>query len=83
MGGGGGIGGSGGMGGNANRGRGEVRGGVSWMGIAIDHEKNAAMKPGHAEDTDLTADGSRAKILVIPTNEEIAIARDTLELVTK
>jgi acetate kinase len=53
------------------------------MGICIDHEKNAAMKPGRATDTDLTGEGSRVKILVIPTNEEIAIARDTLELVTK
>ncbi|MBR3106528.1 MAG: acetate kinase [Clostridia bacterium] len=74
---------TGGIGENTNRLREQVIDGLSWMGIAIDHEKNAAMKPGHAEDTDLTAEGSRVKILVIPTNEEIAIARDTLELVTK
>ncbi|MBR3739194.1 MAG: acetate kinase, partial [Clostridia bacterium] len=74
---------TGGIGENTNRLREQVIDGLSWMGIAIDHAKNAAMKPGHAEDTDLTAEGSRVKILVIPTNEEIAIARDTLELVTK
>ena len=74
---------TGGIGENTNRLREQVIDGLSWMGIAIDHEKNDAMKPGHAEDTDLTAEGSRVRILVIPTNEEIAIARDTLELVTK
>ena len=74
---------TGGIGENTNRLRQQVIDGLSWMGIAIDHAKNDAMKPGHAEDTDLTAEGSRVKILVIPTNEEIAIARDTLELVTK
>ena len=74
---------TGGIGENTNRLREQVIDGLSWMGIKIDHAKNAAMKPGHAADTDLTAEGSRVKILVIPTNEEIAIARDTLELVTK
>ena len=74
---------TGGIGENTNRLREQVIDGLSWMGIKIDHAKNDAMKPGHAEDTDLTAEGSRVKILVIPTNEEIAIARDTLELVTK
>ena len=45
--------------------------------------KNAAIRPGHAEDTDISAADSQVRILVIPTNEEIAIARDTLELVSK
>ncbi len=74
---------TGGIGENTNRLREQVIDGLSWMGIKIDHAKNDAMKPGHAVDTDLTAEDSRVKILVIPTNEEIAIARDTLELVTK
>ena len=74
---------TGGIGENTNRLRQEVCDGLTWLGVKIDPEKNAAMKPGKAVDTDLTAEGSRVKILVIPTNEEIAIARDTLELVTK
>ena len=74
---------TGGIGENTNRLRQEVCDGLTWLGVKIDPEKNAAMKPGKAVDSDLTAEGSRVKILVIPTNEEIAIARDTLELVTK
>ena len=56
---------------------------LTFLGAKMDEAKNAAVRPGHAEDTDISADDSQVKILVIPTNEEIAIARDTLELVTK
>ena len=56
---------------------------LTFLGAKMDEEKNAAVRPGHAEDTDISAADSQVKILVIPTNEEIAIARDTLELVTK
>ena len=57
--------------------------GFEYMGAKIDEEKNAAIRPGRAVETDISAQDSRVKVLVIPTNEEIAIARDTLELVSK
>ncbi len=56
---------------------------LTFLGAKIDEEKNAAVRPGHAKDTDISAADSQVRILVIPTNEEIAIARDTLELVSK
>ena len=51
--------------------------GLDWMGIKIDHEKNA----GKREECEISAADSRVRIFVIPTNEELAIARDTKELV--
>ena len=35
------------------------------------------------KETKISADDSRVQVWVIPTNEELAIARDTLELATK
>ena len=46
----------------------------------MDLEKNAKTR---GVEADLSAPDSKVKILVIPTNEELAIARDTLALVTK
>ena len=57
--------------------------GMEWMGAKLDHARNAACADGHATESVISTDDSKVKILVIPTNEEIMIARDTLELVTK
>lgn len=72
-----------GIGENTNGLRWDVMQGFEYMGAKMDKEKNDALRPGKAHDADLSAPDSKVKILVIPTNEEIAIARDTLELVTK
>ncbi len=61
----------------------DVMADMEFLGAKIDEEKNASVKPGRATETDISAADSRVKVLVIPTNEEIAIARDTLELVSK
>ena len=53
--------------------------GFEYMGAKLDPEKNKVK----GEERDISAADSKVKILVIPTNEEIVIARDTLELVTK
>ena len=50
-----------------------------YLGAKIDEEKNAV----RGKEADISAADSKVKVLVIPTNEEIVIARDTLELVTK
>ena len=47
--------------------------------IYIDESKKSAKRDDGLMD--LTADGSRAKVLVIPTNEELVIARDTVAIV--
>ena len=50
---------------------------LEYMGISVDEAKNANLGDGIC---DITAEGSRVKVLVIPTNEELVIARDTQRL---
>ncbi|MGI5949759.1 acetate kinase [Peptoniphilus sp.] len=49
------------------------------LGIEIDKEKNNV----RGEERIISSDNSKIKVLVIPTNEELMIARDTKELVEK
>ena len=46
---------------------------LTWMGVDIDSEKNS--KRGQA--LDVSTPGAKVRVLVIPTNEELVIARDT------
>ncbi|HOV69262.1 MAG TPA: acetate kinase, partial [Clostridia bacterium] len=52
--------------------------GLEFLGIRLD---NAANNATIGCEADISAADSKVKVLVIPTNEEIVIARDTLELV--
>ena len=52
--------------------------GFAWMGIKIDPAKNVRGACGV-----ISTDDSTVKVLRIPTNEELPIARDTLEIVSK
>ena len=49
---------------------------MSFFGIEIDNAKNEAKDP-----FEIHSANSRVKILVIPTNEELVIARDTLSII--
>ena len=51
--------------------------GLEFLGIELDHEKNKV----RGKLADIGKESSRVKILVVPTNEELMIAIDTLELV--
>jgi acetate kinase len=51
--------------------------GLEFMGIEIDPEKNNF----RGEERIVSPDGAKVKVLVIPTNEELMIAKDTAELV--
>ena len=53
--------------------------GLEFMGIKLDEKKNNNVK----DEAIISADDSRVTVCVIPTNEEIMIARDTLELTSK
>jgi len=53
-----------------------ICGGFEFMGMELDKEKNNV----RGKETLVSTDSSKVKILVIPTNEELMIARDTLEL---
>ncbi|WP_337103428.1 acetate/propionate family kinase [Paenibacillus sp. YIM B09110] len=52
--------------------------GITFLGIEIDDERNAVRSK---EVREISKDSSRVKVLVVPTNEELLIARDTYELV--
>ena len=49
---------------------------MDFMGIKLDAQKNDV----RGKDRIISADDSRVKVLLIPTNEELMIARDTLRL---
>ncbi|MBR0463720.1 MAG: acetate kinase [Clostridia bacterium] len=68
-----------GIGENDAAGRAEITEGLEFLGIKLDAEKNATAR----EETEISAPDSRVRVFVIPTNEELAIARDTLALVSK
>ena len=47
------------------------------MGLKLDKERNETR-----EESKISADDSSIPVWVVPTNEELVIARDTLRLVT-
>ena len=51
---------------------------MDYLGIVLDEEKNR----GCRQEADITGEGGKVKILILPTNEELMIARDTYEIVT-
>ena len=58
--------------------RAAVVGGLEAFGVKLDEKKNAFKNDGAIHD--VSAEDSRVRILVIPTNEEIVIARETAAL---
>ncbi|MCT8976857.1 acetate kinase [Clostridium sp. CX1] len=52
--------------------------GLSYLGIKIDAEKNAL----RGEAVEISTPDSKVKVFVIPTDEELMIARDTEEIVS-
>ena len=50
--------------------------GLGWLGIELDLAKNDALPPG--EEGEVGARGSRVRLFVIPTDEELMIARETV-----
>ena len=66
---------SGGIGENAPAVRRRICDGLSWFGVTLDEARNAAMTGGACGE--ITTDESRLKVYVVPTNEELLIARET------
>jgi acetate kinase len=65
---------TGGIGENSSLGRMEATKGLAFLGIQIDENLNTS---GDKNARDISAPGATVKILVIPTNEEWEIARET------
>ncbi len=69
---------TGGIGENGWETRQEICSGLEYLGLEIDPEKNTGLRSKAAI---ISKDSNKVKALVIPTNEELAIAIDTYELV--
>ena len=67
----------GGVGENGIEVRKEICDSLSYLGVKIDEEKNNC----RGEEVEISAPDSKVKVFVIPTNEELMIARDTMEIV--
>ena len=52
--------------------------GLEFLGIKLDEEKNQAAQ---GKEAAISQDDSRVKVMVIPTNEELIVARETARLV--
>jgi len=52
--------------------------GLEGLGIVFDHTKNESLS---REPREISADASKVKVLVVPTNEELEIARQTVECI--
>jgi acetate kinase len=70
---------AGGIGENASAVRARICNGLQWMGIEIDEARNAEMVNG--KEGRIDRQGSRIEVWVIPTDEELLIARDTVRVV--
>lgn len=53
--------------------------GLEFLGIKIDDEKNKI----RGKEAIISSDDSKVKVMVVPTNEELAIARDTKNIAIK
>lgn len=68
---------AGGVGENGPDVREDVLSGLEFMGVKIDKEKNNV----RGKETEFTAEGSKVRCFVIPTDEEMTIARDTKRII--
>ena len=71
---------AGGIGENAPEVRAQICRGLEWAGIEIDEDANTRMVGG--VEGRITTHSSRLAVWVIPTDEELLIARDTFRVVT-
>ena len=70
---------SGGIGENSPNIRERICKGLDWMGLNLDKKKNNTISNG--KEGEISTSDSRLKAFVIPTNEELLIARDTVRTV--
>ncbi len=70
---------AGGVGENGIEVRKEICDSLTFLGVKIDEEKNNC----RGKEVEISTPDSKVKVFVVPTNEELMIARDTLEIVNK
>lgn len=70
---------TGGVGENGWETREKVSEGLEYMGIEFDKERNTKLR---GKEAIISKSGSKVTVMVVPTNEELVIAKDTYEIVT-
>jgi len=71
---------TGGIGENSAEIRAKICGELSWLGVELDADRNS--NHGASMNGQISAGTSRLAVYVIPTNEELLIARDTVRVVS-
>ncbi|HON18956.1 MAG TPA: acetate kinase [Salinivirgaceae bacterium] len=71
---------TGGIGENDHEVRRQVCQGLEFLGVDFDTEKNHNLR---GKDTEITKPGSKTKVFLITTNEELVIATDTMRIVSE
>jgi len=71
---------TGGIGENGPETREEICKDFEFLGLEFDKEKNAGKR---GEEIEISKTFSKVKVVIVPTNEELVIAQDTYEIVTK
>jgi acetate kinase len=69
---------AGGVGENGPETREEVCKGLEFLGIDVDPDKNNGLR---GKEAVISRDDARVKVMVVPTNEELVIAEDTMRIV--
>ncbi len=70
---------AGGIGENGPETREEICTGLEYMGLEFDKSKNDGVR---SKEVTISKDTSKVKVMVIPTNEELVIARDTKQIIS-
>jgi len=70
----------GGVGENGDDTRYKVAGNLNFLGIEFDNEKNKGLR---GKEMIISKPQSRVKVLVVPTDEELVIAQDSYDIITK
>ena len=68
-----------GIGENSPEVRSQIMSKFGYLGIKINEEANKV----RGEETTISTPDSKVKVMIVPTNEELAICRDTVDIVTK
>jgi len=71
---------TGGIGENADLTRKGIAGSLSYLGIELDDEKNNETRGKVAV---ISSKNSKVKVIIVPTDEELVIANDTVDIITK
>jgi acetate kinase len=71
---------AGGIGENSPESREEICRNLEFLGIELDPEKNNGLR---SKEAVINREGAKVKLMVVPTNEELVIAEDTVRIISE